>query len=277
MQYSLAVTAFEEVSKRRGCGEHLLECIAPAQDHPAIEEIVIVDDGSEDFDVLKVILDGEAKVRLHHNANNLGVFGNKLEAIAQCRTDWVITCDSDNTMHKRYIGTMLDVIEIADSVDSKQTEATWFCASYAKPRFDYRELVGTYDIDNIGEIINHKAFPCFFNTGNQTVNRDQFMQVFGRYRQKRADLMLPNYLNVPEEEKTTHYWRMVFDALDSFILNMQWLLHGGRIRIVEHLEYDHRFATGDSGNYTRSPQEKSRLGETLLALLKERVNGASQT
>ncbi len=257
---SFVVTAFNEMSEGRLRGKRILDCIRPAQEHDAIKEIVVVDDASKDFNGLLEILRGQSKVRLHQNKTNRGVFGNKLEAIACANYDWVITCDSDNVMSRDYLKQI---------IYTDRNWQTWYCASFARPKFDYRKLAGTYNLKTLSRIINHPVFPCFFNTGNQVVQRTAFMQVFEQYRGKRADLMMPNYLNLTEKDRQTHYWRLVFDACDSFLLNYHWILAGNKIEVVEGLEYDHYYATGDEGNYSRSPDEKGKLGNILLAELKK--------
>ncbi len=264
--YSLAVTAFQEMSKGRRYGGGILKTIAPAQEHPAISEIIIIDDASEDFDDLAVILQDQPKVLLYHNETNRGVFGNKLEAIAQATNDWVITCDSDNVMDAAYLNRI---------TQEKLSPDTWYCASFAKPKFDYRQLVGKYNLASLSKVQRHKIFRCFFNTGNQTVHRSSFMQVFEKYRNQRADLILPNYLSLQRTERDTHYWRLVFDALDSFVFNHQWILTGNNLNIMSGLEYDHHYTTGDEGNYIRSPEEKNRLGQILYALLTTQISGAN--
>lgn len=256
---TFAVTAYRELSEKRKYGEQLFRCIQPAQEHPQVDEIVIVDDGSDDADGLAEVLVGQEKVSFHRNVENRGVFGNKLEAIARARGGWVITCDSDNLMRKDF----LDHI-IAKGKDRD----TWYCPSFARPEFDYRSLVGTYVLASIQRIIDQPMFQCAINTGNQTVHHETFMEVFGKYRDRRADLMMPNWLDIPAAEREKKYWRLVFDALDSFIFNLTWLQAGKRISFVPGLEYDHYCSGDDAGNYVRSPPEKEQLGKRLLEILR---------
>ncbi len=260
--FSFAITAFEEMSERRGYGKRLLASMRAAQEHPLIQEVVVVDDGSDDWPDLIKHLQGQPKLALYHNDVNRGVFVNKIEAIALARNSWVITCDSDNVMDTSYLKHMTEVAGWGN---------TWYCASFARPRFDYRELCGVYDLQGLTKIFDKKIFPCFFNTGNQTIHHQSFMEVFGKYRQKRADLMMPNYLDLTLTKRQTHYWRMVFDACDSFLLNMKWILAGNEIHIVKGLEYEHHYAEGDAGNYARSPSEKGALGDILLKKLRTAV------
>jgi len=259
--FSFAVTAFEETCDARRQGRRLLETLAPAQAHEAIDEIVVVDDGSSDYERLGGFLDGQPKVNLYHNVENRGVFGNKIEAIARAKGEWVITCDSDNQMGPAFLNTVT-----ALAIDS----GTWYCPSFGKPKFDYRHLIGRYNLANIRGIMDKSMFECAMNTGNQTVHRGRFMEVFEKYRGRRADLMMPNWLNLQEgEREKVDPWRLVFDACDSFILNLEWLKAGNRMKIVEGMEYDHYYSGGPESNYARSPKEKEDLSRLLIAELRQ--------
>ena len=101
--FSFAVTAYKEMCAARRHGQRLLEALAPAQAHDPIDEIVVVDDGSEDHAELAEFLKGQPKVKYCHNEENRGVFGNKIEAVAQSSGEWVITCDSDNLMAQDFL------------------------------------------------------------------------------------------------------------------------------------------------------------------------------
>lgn len=260
IHFSFAVTAFKEMCDARENGQRLLRAIAPAQAHEAIEEIVVVDDGSEDYGQLAELLKGQPKVKHYHNTENRGVFGNKVEAIARATGEWVITCDSDNTMGKAFL-------DMATSV--AVNPLYWYCPSFAKPEFDYRKLIGRYNLGNIAAIMDKPIFECAMNTGNQTVHRETFVKVFGKYRGKRADLMMSNWLNLEETERQKiDPWRLVFDACDSFILNLEWLCAGNWMRIVEGMEYDHFTGGGLTSNYARSPKEKGDLSRLLIRELK---------
>ena len=258
-KFSLAITAFEETKDE----VRILDCIRPAQKHYAIDEIVIVDDHSSDFAVLETLLESEPKVKLSYNQKNLGVFGNKLEAVAQCKNDWVINCDSDNLMDEEY----LDLI-----TEHPLSEATWYCPSFAKPEFDYRSLIGAYVLEDMPWFMTQALSGCALNTGNQTVHRESYLDVFGRYRGKRADIMMPNWLNLPDNDRKQHHWRLVFDANDSFIFNMEWLTAGHSLCFLEGLEYEHYYTGGDESNYARAPVQKHDLNDCLVKEMQARVN-----
>lgn len=250
---SLAVTAYREISLRGG-GSQLLQCIKAAQQHDAISEIAIVDDHSDDFERLRTLLSRRPKVRLYQNDRNLGVFRNKLQAIARCKSEWVITCDSDNTMNPAYI----DAVVAAERVASE-----WLCPCFAKPKFDYRNLTGRYNLKTIWKIMRAPIFACCFNTGNQVVHRESFMDVFGRYQTERAELSLPNYLGVPEEDRGSLHNRLIFDACDSYFYNTEWLRAGNSVWIHPELRYDHYYAAGPEGNYMRAPRAKLELATAM--------------
>ena len=237
-------------------GKRLIDCLKAAERHKSISEIIVVNDGSNDFKRLWSLLKNHPKVKLFNNPENYGVFTNKLEAIARASSDWVITCDSDNVMDGSYIDTA-----IASADDPNK----WYCPCFAKPVFDYRELVGTYDLRNVGELLNLPMSHCAFNTGNQTVNRELFMSVFSKYRAvRRFDLLLPDYLSVGDKTRRSENWWLTYGACDSFIFNMLWLQSEKTICIHEGFEYDHCVHKQKSGsNYDRAPIEKELLATCL--------------
>jgi glycosyltransferase involved in cell wall biosynthesis len=269
MSISFAVTAYNEMSEGRLHGQRILDCIQAALEHEAVDEVVVMDDGSDDYNQLVELLTGQThdlKLKLWHNVTNFGVFVNKIEAVILCSGDWVITSDSDNIMDKAFIDRVV-------ALDKKSD--TWYCSSFAKTHFEYRELVGLYDLSSIHTMLGKPLGECCGNTGNQTVHRKSFIEVFGKFCGERADLLLPNWLGLSETQRKDKYWRLVFDACDSLILNMQWLYAGNRIQVTEGLEYDHYYAAGPEGNYTRAPVEKGRLGEILVKELRERSMAAN--
>ena len=108
---SLAVTAFREMSEAQLFGRRLQRCIQSAQEHDAVSEIVIVDDGSDHFDKLEALLRDQAKVKLYRNQSRMGVFTNKVEAVLSATGEWIITCDSDNAASTRIIQNTGGILE----------------------------------------------------------------------------------------------------------------------------------------------------------------------
>jgi len=268
---SFAVTAFREMGEPRRGGRMLFDCIEAALAHPGIDEVVVVNDGSPDFAELVTEvscwpLSHPNKLRLLGNDTNLGVFTNKIEAVAQARGEWVITCDSDNVMDAAYIDRALAVMGNPN---------TWYCPSFAKPNFDYRSFIGRWDAKSIGKMLTMPVSHCAVNTGNQTVCREPFLDVFGKYRGvRRFDLMMPNYADISHEDRQSETWWLSYGACDSFLFNIHWMLSSPKrgIRFVEGLEYKHHVFEDRSGsNYDRAPKEKGVLNGALVEMMKSRA------
>jgi len=256
MSISFAVTAYNEFTEPQRYGERLLDCISAAREHPAVDEIVIVNDGPAGLNEVTEMLKDMPKVKLFSNPIRMGVFCNKIEAVARCTGDWVITADSDNFMDAAYIDHIVGL---------ERNDLTWYSATFAKPQFDYRRLAGRWDIGSIMGFFVTPIAACAVNTGNQTVNRAEFMQVFERFRQvRRFDLMLPNYMCLSEEERQSENWHLCYGACDSILINIEWFLRGGTLEFCKGLEYDHGVHVDKSGsNYDRAPADKERLAATL--------------
>ena len=131
---TLAVTAYNEM--QRGEGAWLRRCIQPAIEHSLVQEIVIVDDASEDFGTWADKIGGLPKVRVYQNQENRGILGNKLEAVRRATSQWVALCDSDNVMGPDFYDCLV--------ANEPWSSRSLYCASFARPEFDYRRFVGRY-------------------------------------------------------------------------------------------------------------------------------------
>ncbi len=247
-QITLAVTAYQE--SKRGEFSWIRECLAPAATDPLVREIMVVNDGTPDFPGLQAAVADVPKMRMLQNAKRLHVFGNKLESVYQSSSEWVLLCDSDNIMPPEYYRTL-------ESLAPWKPE-TWYCASFARPAFDYRPLCGTWNLGNVQRMVAASCFWCFVNTGNQFVHRESFLNVFGHLRGKRFDLEQPDYFRA--DDRTDEKWFLVYGAQDSFFLTKTWLISGRLVRCVKGLEYEHRIGCGDLSNFERAPEEKNCLG-----------------
>ncbi len=263
MPISFAVTSFNEMTEPQQYGQRLLKCISAAVEHPAIGEVVVSNDGPAGLDELAEMLRGIPKVKLFSNATRQGVFTNKVEVVARCSCDWVINCDSDNFQDTTYI-------DYIDDLAKQPTE--WYCPTFAKPQFDYRRLAGRWDINTIQNgFFDNLIAACAINTGNSVVNRIEYMKVFERFRGvRRFDLMLPNYMNLSDEERQSEDWHLCCGACDSILINIEWLLSGGALVLCSGLEYEHAVHVDKSGsNYDRAPADKERLALTLRQHLQQ--------
>lgn len=260
-QITLAVTAFDE--SHRGDFEWIRECITPATTHPLVREIAVVNDGTDDIDRLRFEIGALPKVRIYQNETNLGVFGNKVTSVDRSTSEWVLMCDSDNTMGHDYYDRL-------QSLGEWQSDMM-YCSSFARPNFDYRHFCGTWNLDNIIYENERRAFFCLVNTGNWFLHRPTFLEAFRYNTRSRFDLQQPNYFGVPANVREQIYWRHVYDAQDSFFINKTWLLAGHVLNVVHGLEYDHRVDKGTQGNYDRSPVEKEALAPIYLLELNDRA------
>ncbi len=241
---TLAVTAYRE--SQRENGNWIRRCVSVASHHPFVGEILVYDDGSEDFDLLKEWLAGTPKLRLLHGAKNVGVFGAKYASVANATYDWVQLCDSDNFMDSAYFDGLAQVVS---------DPSVWYCPSFARPKFDYRHLCGEWTLNDIPALTRKKLFACFINTGNQCVPRDSFISTFAYYaRGGRLDKQQRCYFG--DRQTDDLKWRLIYDAADSIFLNKTWLLYGNALHVLKGLEYDHHWTLGTDSSWVRAPEEK---------------------
>lgn len=259
-QLTFAVTAFNEST--RGRFSWIRQCIDAAVGHPLVGSIVIVNDGTEDYTALCQSLAGVPKVSLYQNPENYGVFGNKLEAVFRSVHDWVLLCDSDNTMNAAYLDRLASLMP--------WDERTFYSASFARPQFDYRGVIGSWAMSDVAHLWKHPNFGCFVNTGNQLLHRPRFLEIFGKYRGPRFDLLLPNYFKGVKHRAAQKRWRVIYDAADSFFINKEWWYAGNRLAFVDGLEYEHRV---DNSSWQRAPGEKEALTPAFVLEMLDRIEG----
>lgn len=254
MTFTLGITAYRETS--RGGGEWLLECIEPALGCDLISEVLIIDDGSDDWTETAYELPDNPKINFLHLGTNQCVFGAKIASVCHANSEWVQMCDSDNIMGPEYFERLAEVVGDCN---------VWYSPSFAKPVFDYRSFARDepYDIRQYAGLIGRPMFECLANTGNMCCHRTVFDNVFREYLGKPAHLMWPNWLEL--DTLDTEEYRQAWNALDSFMLNLKWLMRGGKIQVVPGLEYDHRVTEHkQDSNYNRAPDLKDRMGKVLL-------------
>ena len=263
MKISFAVTAYNETS-RDNC-QWIRQCIDTALNTGWVDEIVIVDDCSRDFQSLYNRVGTIPKVKLFSNPTNLGVFANKVMAVSLCKNDWVLLCDSDNVMDRNYF----ERIKMLWAHEGFN-ENTLYGASFAKPDFDYRHLYGVNTMSGMRVAMKQTAFFCAINTGNQLLPRIRFMNLFGSYVGKRFDLCLPDYFGIGEDRRQDIKWRLIYDAADSFFINKKWLEDGGVVRFVDGLEYGHR---RHKSSWDRAPIEKEIMTPIFALEILDKLEG----
>jgi len=213
-----------------------------------VDEIVVCDDGSSSrtIESLRSRLPlSDDRVRLIENRENLGAFRNKARTVAQCRSPWVVLCDSDNWIDESYI----------DRLRRLHDEASWstdtiYCPIHARPAFDFTEMRPRVvdDIDGLRSLLGHTTGSVFLNTGNYLVPRDAYVRV------ARA---APLFGLDP---------RRCF-AADVVFFNILWIACGNRLRCVEGLAYEHSHENADS--FWRRSRRRSKR---FIRQLRERID-----
>jgi glycosyltransferase involved in cell wall biosynthesis len=138
--------------------------------HPAISEIIIVDDASEQniFDKIMNTTLPLNNLQLYQNDKRLGVFKNKINAVLKCKEKWVALLDSDNVFNVDYIDAFLQCKEHYDIN----------CPVKGLPAFDYSKYSGVAMTAKIAAgNVNDPAFVMAINTGNYIVDRERFLSV----------------------------------------------------------------------------------------------------
>ena len=199
--------------------------------HPAVEEIVIVDDGSAatEFAALErtvAEVDPKGRVKIHRREQNLGALRTKLECVERASSDWVLILDSDNTAFTRYLDTLASQRALKPD--------TIYCASWAFPFFSFHELGGqAMGFETAAELTATKVLRRIYliNDGNYLVHRESYVRSVGAMGS------------------------VASDVADVMLVNYHWLSQGGLLQILPGTTYYHRVHKGSFWNLT---QEESR-------------------
>lgn len=202
MKLTFAVTVYNRY-------EMLLESFAGILHDPRIDEILIMDDCSEDkyWSKIKDLPNLNPKIKVVRQLQNRGMSVNKRDAVSNSKNEWVILADSDNVFGKDY----LDAIENQDPLIGRII----YCPSFAKPHFDYRNIQKAYNIKHFTRPdFSIPAINCFFNTCNYVVTKKEYLRVWEQN---------------DEMEGTDTIW---FAYL--------WLKAGNYLEVVSDMQYYHR-------------------------------------
>ena len=209
--------------------------------HPAVEEILIVDDGSDpsEFAALERTVaeaDPSGRVKIHRREQNLGALRTKLECVERVTCDWVLILDSDNTAFTRY----LDVLARLGNLE----ESTFYCAGWAFPHFPFHPLHGMrLDFQKACALTASGDLRRYYiiNDGNYLVHRDSYIRSV--------------------KEVTA----IASDVADVMVVNYHWLSQGGCLQILPDTPYFHRV---DATSFWCKTEEASRrrVGEIFSRL-----------
>lgn len=225
---SLCLTNYNRVSM-------LSQSYAQVLNDPRISEVVIVDDHSDVHVWNRLQWPQHYKIKLHRNAQNLGCYRNKREAIRKAANEWVIIFDSDNVLTTAYL----------DRLFYKEWKPdTIFAPDFAEPHFDYTSFAGqTLTKVNVHTFVDQKHFTALINTMNYFVNRDEYLRVW---------------------EDRDEPW-----TADSALQNYNWLKAGNKIHVLAGLRYTHRIEhTEHKSHYVEHNRKTGKLFDEVMAKMR---------
>jgi len=208
---SLAITTYNRT-------DMVLESFLSVLENDYIDEIVIVDDFSEttNFDYLKIKLDElqNKKIKLFRNETNLKPLLNKLQAVKNCKNDWVILLDSDNKVTNSYV----DIIKKLEKKENILYTPERLLHFNGDVIISFNKFKNTLiNRDNIKNYLNESEIDTLLNVGNFFVNKNKYTQSF---QNRNIELSL--------------------QTNDAFYFSYLWILSNGTINVVEDLSYFHR-------------------------------------
>lgn len=239
MKLSLCITTYNRP-------ELTIKAFEKVYNDPRIDEIVIVDDCSviNNYDLLHKLCDsletrmGVLKIKIHRNAQNIGMSRNKARAIELAKNEWCILFDSDNVLDVDY----LDALEaFTGGFLSDCGDEVIYCPDFAKPNFDYTQYsninhptFGIFGKNEAAQYIKENAFNMLLNTCNYVVNKNYYLKSY--------------------QPNTRHI------ASDTIWHNYNHLKSGGKFYVVPRMQYEHLvhkdsgFMQDAAGNMARAEE-----------------------
>ena len=212
--------------------------------HPAVDEVVIVDDGSrvEEYQSLKDFVDSldcGNRVKIFRREENRGALLTKLECVERSSSEWVLVLDSDNTAFSSY----LDALGGIRNPDPQ----IFYCASWAWPWFPFEGLgLEQIDFKRAEKLCRDGRLRKFYiiNDGNYLVHRNSYSETVSRIGQISSDVV------------------------DVMVVNYLWLSLGGKLEMVPERSYFHRV---DASSFYKRTEDDSK--RRLLEIFKRFESG----
>lgn len=207
MKLTLAITTFNRY-------ELLLESFAGLINDDRIDEILIMDDHSEDkyWNKVQQLPKFNPKIKVVRQLQNRGMSINKRDAVFNSKNEWVILGDSDNKFPQSYIDAFFKLEKFHPHII--------YCPSFAAPNFDYRKYKGItfFKSSSFQLLLKDTEFSCLMNTANYVVNKNEYLKVW-----EQNDLV---------------------KSADTIWMNYLWLKSGNAFYVVPGMEYEHRVHKG---------------------------------
>ena len=233
---SVAITTYRSES-------FIAEALQGLKGDARCDEVVILDDGSPEESFARMQVAAETAmgqvVRVRRQPENVGAFRNKVGVLAECRNEWAVLLDADNTLPRAYLDRLFRLkVWVPDVI---------YCPERAEPAFDFARYAGrVLDARATGRLLadeRNRDLRVLLNTGNFFVHVPTLRR------------RLAAHAHVP------------IRSACSITLNYLWLVQGGRLYVVPGLAYGHRVHGGS--NFMRH-EKKARslhrlLRESLIA------------
>lgn len=171
-----------------------------------IDEIVIQDDCSKDYELLQPFVSSSVKV--FQNQKNLSPLLSRIELIKNCKNERILLMDSDNFLDK-------NSFEKINKIEPK--EDVIYCPDFARPNFQFKEFSDVViDLAFAKQHLTEIGMQIFLNTGNYFIPKNKYLEVAQ---------------NIDES--------FAYFTVDVIYFNCLWLKAGNKLHCVKDYEYNH--------------------------------------
>jgi len=183
-------------------------------ENPHINEIVILDDCSDDYGKINANFKDE-KLKVYKQEKNVGTLKNKINACQKATGDWICLMDSDNFCDITYFEALKDFWNL----NSNYNQSYIYHPSRALPAQNFEKFIGIrINKENWNHIFNEE---CLINNGNYVFHRSIVKYV--------EPILIDN--------TKTH-------AIDVKYMNYFWIKAGISIVVVPNMIYNHTIHPG---------------------------------
>jgi glycosyltransferase involved in cell wall biosynthesis len=157
IKFTIGITTFNRADR-------LIPTLKKYETYDDVDEIIVVDDCSSDYEVL-IKQNFNSKIKIYKNNFNLKPYKNKLKTLELSTNTWTVLMDSDNFCGQDYIDCLQN-----ENINNKLNENIIYCPVEFLPTFKFPELNDLLIDKNIWNNI-HKSYECFFNAGNMCISK----------------------------------------------------------------------------------------------------------
>lgn len=196
-----------------------------------INEIVIQDDHSKDFEELTDVVKTDTRIKIYQNSKNLSPLLSRQNLVKNCTNEVIFLMDSDNYLDETIFKILKNITIDKDII---------YCPDFARPNFNFKHFGDeTVDIEFVKNRLDNLDMQIFLNTGNYLIHKTP-------------------YLEVGKAINTS----FAYFTVDVVYFNYLWLKAGKRLFCVKDFEYDHTMRS-DSYYMTDSYKSADKLKEVM--------------